>query len=76
VVVSYTDDAGLQKRRQEVPAAGPADRRRRAAAVRRAGADFKTFRLGLFGLDKLHRWGTQPGSALYSALREGKVLYG
>jgi hypothetical protein len=36
----------------EVRRAGFADRRRRAAAVRR-GADFSSFRIGLFGLDKL-----------------------
>jgi hypothetical protein len=52
VVVSYTTDDGLHTGKAFL-ARGPADRRRRAAAVRRR-ADFKTFRIGLFGLDKLH----------------------
>ena len=52
VVVSYTDDPGLQSGQKFI-----------AAGVQSAsgvplqcdeGADFKTFRLGLFGLDKLH----------------------
>ena len=33
--------------------AGPADRRRRAAGSATSRPDFKTFRIGLFGLDKL-----------------------
>jgi aspartate aminotransferase-like enzyme len=51
VVVSYTDDAGYPER-QEIHRAGPADRRRRAAAGDEP-ADFRSFRVGLFGLDKL-----------------------
>jgi len=38
--------------RQEIPRAGPADRRRRALQCDEP-ADFRTFRVGLFGLDKL-----------------------
>ncbi len=52
VVVSYTDDPGIQSGKKFI-----------AAGVQSAsgvplqcdeGADFRTFRLGLFGLDKLH----------------------
>ena len=52
VVVSYTGDAGVQSG-QAFAAAGL----QTAAGVSLQcdeGADFKTFRLGLFGLDKLH----------------------
>jgi aspartate aminotransferase-like enzyme len=52
VVVSYTDDAGLHTGKA-FAAVGVQS----AAGVPLQcdeGADFKTFRLGLFGLDKLH----------------------
>ena len=52
VVVSYTDDPEVQNGKK-FRGAGHADRRRRAVAGGR-GAEFKTFRLGLFGLDKLY----------------------
>jgi len=30
----------------------------------------------VYSSDEVERWGAQPGSALYWALREGKVVYG
>ena len=30
----------------------------------------------VYSADEVRRWGNQPGSALYWALREGKVVYG
>jgi predicted nucleotidyltransferase len=30
----------------------------------------------VYSLDEVARWGNQPGSALYWALREGKTIYG
>jgi len=30
----------------------------------------------VYSADEVQRWGGQPGSALYWALREGKVVYG
>ncbi|CAI07049.1 nucleotidyltransferase domain-containing protein [Aromatoleum aromaticum] len=30
----------------------------------------------VYSADEVQRWGAQPGSALYWALREGKVVYG
>lgn len=30
----------------------------------------------VYSADEVQRWGSQPGSALYWALREGKVVYG
>jgi hypothetical protein len=30
----------------------------------------------VYSTEDVARWGDQPGSALYSALREGKVVYG
>jgi aspartate aminotransferase-like enzyme len=52
VVVSYTEDAGIQSSKKFVAlglqtAAG-------VPLMCDEGADFKTFRIGLFGLDKLH----------------------
>jgi aspartate aminotransferase-like enzyme len=52
VIVSYTRDAGLQSGKKFLDAGLQI-----AAGVPLAcdeGADFKTFRIGLFGLDKLH----------------------
>jgi aspartate aminotransferase-like enzyme len=53
VVVSYTDDAGIQSGKKFM-ALGL----QTAAGVPLQcdeGADFQTFRIGLFGLDKLHQ---------------------
>jgi len=30
----------------------------------------------VYSADEVRRWGSQPGSALFWALREGKVVYG
>lgn len=30
----------------------------------------------VYSAEEVQRWGSQPGSALYWALREGKVVYG
>lgn len=30
----------------------------------------------VYSADEVSRWGAQPGTALYWALREGKVVYG
>jgi aspartate aminotransferase-like enzyme len=52
VVVSYTDDAGIQSSKKFL-----AQGLQTAAGVPLQcdeGADFQTFRIGLFGLDKLH----------------------
>lgn len=52
VVVSYTEDAGLQSAKKFIDLG-----LQTAAGVPLQcdeGADFKTFRIGLFGLDKLH----------------------
>jgi aspartate aminotransferase-like enzyme len=52
VVVSYTDDAGIQSSKKFL-----AQGLQTAAGVPLMcdeGADFQTFRIGLFGLDKLH----------------------
>jgi aspartate aminotransferase-like enzyme len=52
VVVSYTDDAGIQSAKKFIDLG-----LQTAAGVPLQcdeGADFKTFRIGLFGLDKLH----------------------
>jgi aspartate aminotransferase-like enzyme len=51
VVVSYTTDPASRTARSSSPRR-PADRRRRAAACDEP-ADFRSFRVGLFGLDKL-----------------------
>jgi len=58
VVVSYTDDPEIQSGRRFLDAGLQA-----AAGVPLQcdeGTDFRTFRLGLFGLDKLH----EPGRAV------------
>ena len=52
VVVSYTEDAGIQSSKKFLAvglqtAAG-------VPLMCDEGADFQTFRIGLFGLDKLH----------------------
>jgi len=52
VVVSYTEDAGIQSAKKFIDLG-----LQTAAGVPLQcdeGADFKTFRIGLFGLDKLH----------------------
>jgi aspartate aminotransferase-like enzyme len=52
VVVSYTEDAGIQSSKKFIDLG-----LQTAAGVPLQcdeGADFKTFRIGLFGLDKLH----------------------
>ncbi len=53
VVVSYTEDPEIQNGKK-FRGAGHADRRRRAAASATSRSGFRTFRLGLFGLDKLY----------------------
>ncbi len=65
VVVSYTDDAGLHSSKAFL-----AEGLQTAAGVPLMcdeAADFKTFRIGLFGLDKLHH-STQAVATLEAAL--------
>lgn len=57
--------------RQVADRAGEMVRLRRALRPMRIPVDVL-----VYSSDDVGRWGDQPGSALYWALREGKVLYG
>ncbi len=54
-----------------------ADRAREMVRLRRA---LRPLRLPVdvlvYSADEIERWGAQPGSALYWALREGRVVHG
>lgn len=53
------------------------DRARKMVRLRRA---LRPLRIPVdvlvYSTDEVARWGDQPGSALYWALREGRIVYG
>lgn len=53
------------------------DRAREMVRLRRVLRPLRVpFDVLVYSREEVERWGKQPGSALYWALKEGKVLYG
>jgi len=67
----------LQPALQTLIEARVEDRAREMVRLRRALRPLRVpVDVLVYSTDEVARWGDQPGSALYTALREGKVVHG